>query len=330
MSKCSFSFIVISQEDNMFLKKCIKSILKQNHSNFEIIIITDKNISDEIYLDNRIKKIVSINNKPSYKRNIGLSNSKNDWIIFIDDDSYINHNYLTVLEHDLEKFKKDSLFLGFGGPGILPEDDNYFSKILDCFFSSFFGTSAKERYSIPQKNHFRINDWLSANLVLKREKLKGQKFDENYWPGEDTQLMSNLLSGQNYLIFNKNIFNYHYRRGEFIKHIRQIFRYGNFRGHLIIINFNYKYIKFYLASLHILFLILSLILSLQDYSVGLVYPLFYITICMLYFFECVMINKKKILISLFSVPIFIFSHLTYNVGLLKGILFGRPKIKLGR
>lgn len=330
MSNFTFTFIIISQKDNPYLKKCIKSILSQNNTNYEIIIITDNEINDELYSDIRIKKIVSSDHKPSYKRNIGVHHSNNDWIIFIDDDSFINSNYINMLQKDLEKFKNDKLFIGFGGPGILPNDDNYFSKILDCFFSSFFGTSSKERYSIPKKNFFKINDWLSANLVLKREEFKKHEFNENFWPGEDTELLSNLLKGKNYLIFNKNIFNFHYRRGKFIKHIRQIFRYGNFRGHLIFIKLSFKYIKFYLASLHIIFLILSLLLYSKSYSIGLLYPSFYMIICIVYFLECVIVNKKKFFISFFSVPIFIISHLVYNFGLLKGIIFGRPKIKLGR
>ena len=65
-----------------------------------------------------------------------------------------------------------------------------------------------------------------------------------------------------------------------------------------------------------------------NYKIGFMYPIFYILICILYLIENIFYKNKKIIISLFSVPIFIVSHIFYNFGLLKGLLLGRPKLKL--
>lgn len=326
-----FSILIITQNDNKYLQKCIRSILKQNHNHFEVILVSDEKLDNQLYNNHKIKLFVSSDKKPSFKRNLAIFNASFDWLVFLDDDSFITSDYLHKLDIDLNKYENDKQFIGFGGPGILPEDDNFFSKILDCFFGSFFATGAQDRYSIPKNNFYKIYDWLSANLVLRSSCFDNIiKFNEYFWPGEDTEILKKITSKGRYLLFNKNIFNYHYRRSSLNKHLKQIFRYGNFRGYLISEHLSMHNIRFYAASFHLPILTLSIFLIFFNYKIGFMYPIFYILICILYLIENIFYKNKKIIISLFSVPIFIVSHIFYNFGLLKGLLLGRPKLKLGR
>lgn len=326
-----FSILIITQQDNKYLQKCIRSVLSQNHKHFEIILVSDIKLNNKLYKNNKIKFYVSPDRKPSFKRNLAIYNASYNWLVFLDDDSFIPMNYLNNLNSDLNIYEKDKKFIGFGGPGILPEDDNFFSKVLDCFFASFFATGAQDRYSIPKKNFYKIYDWLSANLILRSSCFDNiVKFNEFFWPGEDTEILKKITSHGRYLLFNKNIFNYHYRRGSLNKHLKQIFRYGSFRGFLISDDINIHNLRFYAASLHLPFVILSVILIFFKYKIGFIYPIFYFVICILYLIENIFYKKKKVIISLFSIPVFVVSHVFYNFGLLKGIFFGLPKLKLGR
>lgn len=87
-----------------YLEECVNSILNQDYKNIEIILINDgsKDKSGEIIeklskVDNRIKVIHKENSGVSATRNIGIENSKGNYICFIDADDYLSTNYVSYL-----------------------------------------------------------------------------------------------------------------------------------------------------------------------------------------------------------------------------------------
>ena len=46
-----------------------------------------------------INKIISNNKLPSFKRNLGVKHSKNNFLIFTDDDAYLDNDYLKYAEN---------------------------------------------------------------------------------------------------------------------------------------------------------------------------------------------------------------------------------------
>lgn len=101
-----------------YLKRCIDSVLKQSFSDFDLILVddgsTDKSgmICDNYEkLDSRVRVIHQQNAGAAAARNAGLdfvfSQSKSNWITFIDSDDLIHPNYLknlysVVSEHHLD------------------------------------------------------------------------------------------------------------------------------------------------------------------------------------------------------------------------------------
>ena len=73
-----------------------------------------------------INKIISNNKLPSFERNLGVKHiSKNNFLIFTDDDAYLDNDYLKYAE---EYFQKG--YLCFGGPQITPKNENFLWKII--------------------------------------------------------------------------------------------------------------------------------------------------------------------------------------------------------
>ena len=76
------------------MKQSIESVLNQTYSNFEIIIIYDDTDIEDLNYINEIKKldkrIKIIQNQKNigagYSRNIGMSESRGDYIAFLDCD----------------------------------------------------------------------------------------------------------------------------------------------------------------------------------------------------------------------------------------------------
>lgn len=103
-NKYLITIIVAIYNGQKYLTECIDSILNQNYSRLEIILVDDGstdesgNICDK-YLkkDKRIKVIHQKNGGVSVARNNALKISNGDYICFIDQDDYIENDYVSYL-----------------------------------------------------------------------------------------------------------------------------------------------------------------------------------------------------------------------------------------
>lgn len=98
------SVIVPVYNAEKYLDKCIRSILCQAFTDFELLLIDDGStdhsgsICDEYAgKDNRIKVFHKANGGVSSARNVGLDNSKGEWITFVDSDDWVEQDYLSNL-----------------------------------------------------------------------------------------------------------------------------------------------------------------------------------------------------------------------------------------
>lgn len=109
--KPKLSIIVPVYNVELYLHKCIKSILTQSFTDFELILVNDgsqdncKNICEEYsLLDSRIRVINKANGGLASARNAGLDIARGDFIGFVDSDDYIEEDmyellYNSVIEH---------------------------------------------------------------------------------------------------------------------------------------------------------------------------------------------------------------------------------------
>lgn len=82
--------------------RCIKSLLLQTYTDFEILVVndgsTDSTASQVRAIDDsRICLINQQNAGVSAARNRGIENAKGDWIVFVDSDDYVERTYLQTL-----------------------------------------------------------------------------------------------------------------------------------------------------------------------------------------------------------------------------------------
>lgn len=107
-----YSIIIPVYNVEEYLDSCLKSILNQTYSNYEVIIVNDgsPDNSDNIIKsyekeDKRFKGYKKVNGGLSDARNYGLKYATGDYLIFIDADDYIENNYLEKVNDVLEKNK---------------------------------------------------------------------------------------------------------------------------------------------------------------------------------------------------------------------------------
>jgi glycosyltransferase involved in cell wall biosynthesis len=113
------SFIVPIYNVEKYLKECIDSILNQNLSDYEIILVNDgstdgsKDICEKYVQEHEnINLITTENQGQSAARNLGIELAKGEYIAFIDSDDYYSINSLKNFEKLLMEYPSTDVIIG--------------------------------------------------------------------------------------------------------------------------------------------------------------------------------------------------------------------------
>jgi glycosyltransferase involved in cell wall biosynthesis len=165
------------------IEKCIDSIINQTYQDYEIILINDgsKDKSLEILKEYEKKyptKIVVVDQENmgvSNTRNKGIKLAKSKYIMFVDNDDYLDNDYLNHYIKEIEKYDLDMVS---GGYRRITEDN----KIIE------------NRY--PKNNEWGrfliITPW--AKIYKKDFLIKNDIKFLNYGIGEDVYFYLQILS----------------------------------------------------------------------------------------------------------------------------------------
>ena len=102
-----FSIIIPTFNNAYFLKKALVSIKNQTDSNFELIVVdnhsTDETqkIIEESGIDGLVYKKIKNDGVIAKSRNLGIQNSKGDWLMFLDSDDIFYYNKINFLNKNL-------------------------------------------------------------------------------------------------------------------------------------------------------------------------------------------------------------------------------------
>ena len=114
------SVIIPVYNAEKFLSVCLESILNQTLTDFELLVVDDYSIDSsyeiaESYLERfggRLK-IISLNENtgnPSVPRNVGLENSRGEYVLFVDNDDMLIQNALKTFYDLAENFRADVVY----------------------------------------------------------------------------------------------------------------------------------------------------------------------------------------------------------------------------
>lgn len=121
-----FTIIIPVYNTRDYLRQCIESVMDQQDSTFEIILINDgsndgsKEICDEYSVNENIVVIHIKNGGPSRARNIGMDIAKGKYILFLDSDDYLCDNQILMLFSNI--FSKSCCDLIYGKYGFVDEE----------------------------------------------------------------------------------------------------------------------------------------------------------------------------------------------------------------
>lgn len=218
MKKIKYTIIIPIYNCDIYLNRCIDSIVNQIKDGYELILVDDGStdmsgdICDRYAKEN--KHIVVIHKKnagQSSARNDALKIAKGEYILFIDSDDYVNEGYFDTIDSIIEKNKNIEL-INFG----------FLSDVDDLNFNNLSSDEVSYAEKL-YKSHNEIKDdfinlWDNTmlyniwNKVYKKEIIdnKNIKFYKSDW-GEDVEFNKEYIDSINSLYNSSKCF-YHYIR----------------------------------------------------------------------------------------------------------------------
>ena len=130
------SIIVPVYNVEKYIDKCVRSLLKQDYGNIEVILVDDGSPDKSGYIidrlkeeDNRIVVIHQENHGVSSARNAGMAVASGEYITFVDGDDWVDANYVTYFVDLLEKSSCDVVMNKNNYSGCNDISNNNFSVI---------------------------------------------------------------------------------------------------------------------------------------------------------------------------------------------------------
>lgn len=197
------SIIVPVYNSEIWLQRCIQSILNQTMNDFELLLIDDGSTdsSGEICnhykkLDSRVKAIHNINQGVSRTRNMGIDIAQGDYILFVDSDDYIEKNMLERMIFLIEKNKSDICISGFQYY-ILQND----KRIDNIPVSSFSGSSIEFYHNMFVQLYEGLIINAPWNKLISRKLIceSNIRFNNNITIYEDLSFCMQLLLEANHI-----------------------------------------------------------------------------------------------------------------------------------
>lgn len=216
------SIIIPYYNSAIFLERTIQSILSQEFTNWELILVDDgsKDNSSQIIqkfieTDNRIKNHVR---PDSYKaggrgaKNYGFTRSKGGFIVFFDSDDYMLDDYLSVrINILLQNANMDAVFSDFGwkvSDNLIPKkiykyNENFNIQFNELRFKEVFWKSFLDLQFF----------WVPSNIMWRKSAISDIQWDESTTIGEDFEFNTRaILNGLHF--YHTNTVNWYYMRNE--------------------------------------------------------------------------------------------------------------------
>ena len=255
---------------------------------------------------------------PSQQRNRAAREAEGDVLYFLDDDSLISPDNFALC---LDGMSNPEVAV-VGGPSVTPCDDSWLQQLFGHALASAFGSGAvNKRYRAHGETRTTTDkELILCNLAVRRQvfiDLGG--FNECLYPNEENEFLERVVSSGHTLLHNPSMFVFRSQRHTLKAFIRQMFTYGRGRGQQTLITSSYSLTSF-IPLFFVVYLILALICI--KYLLLLVPLVIYLFAALIS--SLLVLRRTGSFSTLFLVGIYPLMHIVNGVGLLWGLLNGKP------
>lgn len=192
MSVSFFSIILPTYNRADFIVEAVNSVINQNFTNWELLIIDDGSTDSTKLLiepftdsDSRIKYFFQNNSERSAARNNGITLANGQYICFLDSDDAYQENFLFELSKTIEQHNTDLLISNIKYNGEISNTNFKKSFSLDYFFS---------KSTVP------------GQCCVRKQFLGDVRFNPKFRISEDTIFLCDLFSKNPNIYFCPNAF----------------------------------------------------------------------------------------------------------------------------
>ncbi|HAU8295451.1 TPA: glycosyltransferase [Vibrio vulnificus] len=181
------SVIIPAYNSQDTIECTVNSVLEQNYSNFELIVVNDgshDNTQEKLKRYGEKIKLISIENRGvAAARSIGLSSATGEYVMFLDSDDRLNTNALSSLVNECESNDYDIVI----GQSKIIHANGHTSRTK---FSRNEDVSCLENYL---DNNFPVTFWPA---IYKKSILLNVKLNNGFITGEDFVVNSEIYSNE--------------------------------------------------------------------------------------------------------------------------------------
>lgn len=268
--------------------------------------------------EQRYEVLLAEGSAPSQQRNLAAREAEGDILYFLDDDSLINPENLASCSDGMS----DPTVAVVGGPSITPEGDSRLQRLFGYALASVFGAGAvHNRYCMHGETRKTTDkELILCNLAIRRSlfiELGG--FNECLYPNEENEFLERVVSGGHTLLHIPSMSVFRSQRHTLKAFIRQMFNYGRGRAQQTLITSSYSVTSF-IPLFFTIYLVVSLIFI--KYVLLLVPIVIYF--CAALVSSLLVVRRSGHLFPLFLLGIYPLMHIVNGIGLLWGLLNGKP------
>lgn len=146
MSKPLLSVVVPAHNAENRLEKCLLSITNQSYTNYELIIICDACEDRTAQIARTFTDLVFETDfhRDGLARNVGIDHASGEWIVFIDDDDWLLHEYcFQIIADNIGRNDEEIFFfdLIWKGKGYVSQTAQHFERMTagHCIRNTFIG-----------------------------------------------------------------------------------------------------------------------------------------------------------------------------------------------
>ncbi|MDD2856218.1 MAG: glycosyltransferase family 2 protein, partial [Desulfuromonadaceae bacterium] len=180
---------------------------------------------------------------PSLQRNLAAAEASGDILYFLDDDSLIRSENLSLCSTLFSDLK----IAVVGGPSLTPTTDSWLQKLFGAALASAFGSGAvNKRYrKFGKTRETTDKELILCNLAVRRSVFAALGgFNESLYPNEENEFIERVVAEGYKLIHNPDMHIFRSQRVTLKAFIRQMFSYGRGRGEQTLITRSYSLISF--------------------------------------------------------------------------------------
>ncbi|WP_419958033.1 glycosyltransferase family 2 protein [Psychrobacillus psychrotolerans] len=192
------SVIIPAYNSGKFIRKTIDSVLNQSFDNFEVLVIndgsTDKTeeiVKEYIVRNPKVRLINQNNSGVSVARNMGIKESKGDYICFLDSDDFYDVLFLEKMFNEIKLEDSEVCYCGYNK--ITP-----MKKVH--VFTNFQKENVLKNY-ILGKVRVHTTGWMIKKELISKNNIL---FSEELAWGEDFEFFCKVLGQSNKICYVKD------------------------------------------------------------------------------------------------------------------------------